>query len=157
MRKMLLGSFLMVGLLAYAQSPIAERILPGAVSDSEIGAVESRGGSVLFSTFSGIVPPGAPGPFTAACQNFTDDGFDYQATAADDFVVTGNGWVIDTVEVRGTYFNPPGVDPLALLNLLTFTFLGIAALSPILPTFPLVPSTLQKACLTLMCQMVTFW
>jgi hypothetical protein len=111
MRKMLLGSFLMVGLLAYAQSPIADRIQPSGVSEGEIGAVESRGGSVLFSTFSGIVPPGVPGPITAACQNFTDDGFDYQAVAADDFSVDGNGWVIDTVEVRGAYFNPPGMDP----------------------------------------------
>ncbi len=76
--------------------------LRAGFSSSDNESVESRG-TVLFSTFSGIVNPA---PFTISSQNFTDAGFTSQG--ADDFTVPGNGWTIDSVEVRGAYHNGAG-------------------------------------------------
>ncbi len=62
--------------------------------------------AVLYDQTSG---PGAAGAFTS--QNFeaANDAFDNQG--ADDFVVTGSGWVVNTVITPGAYFN--GVGPVA--------------------------------------------
>ena len=100
MRNLFYGLMLVLGSLAYAQQTVP----PGAVDkigavDQEIPKSTTRGGSVLFSTFPGIVNPS---PFTISSQNFTDASFTSQG--ADDFTVTGNGWTINMVEVRGTYY-----------------------------------------------------
>jgi hypothetical protein len=94
------GSLLLVGLLAYGQAP---NILPTGVDEFYPGPI-GRGGSALFTQMGGA----AAVPVVVNSQNFTDDGFVYANQGADDFVVTGNGWVVDSVEVRGGYFSGAG-------------------------------------------------
>jgi hypothetical protein len=102
---------MLMGLSAYAQIPNFVRL--GAQGEPEPPATQGRG-TVLFSTFAGIEPTI---PFAISSQNFTDFGFLSQG--ADDFTITGNGAVIQDVEVRGIYFaavdgGPTG--PAASLN-----------------------------------------
>ena len=103
MRNMLIGSLLFMGLFAFAQLPGNVQLANGAL-DNTSESLPDGGGSVLFSTFGGI----QPSPFTISSQNFTDDGFNFASQGADDFSVTGNGWIIETVEVRGSYFGGAG-------------------------------------------------
>lgn len=105
MRKAMIGLMVLFGLSAYAQTIPTNLLRGGAVGESESTVGSGRGGAVLFTTFPGIVNPN---PFTVSSQKFTDAGIDFASQGADDFVVTGNGWHIETVEVRGTYFGGAG-------------------------------------------------
>jgi hypothetical protein len=101
MRKMLFGALLVWGLFNIAQG---QNLESGATDATVPG--DRGGGSVLFSTIGGIDPVSA---FVITSQHFTDPVFnDFATHGADDFTVTGNGWEITTVEVRGAYFNQPG-------------------------------------------------
>ena len=93
--------------------------LVGGATDLTAMPSNVRGGVVLFESFSQIEPQ----PFSIASQNFPDENF--SAQGADDFVVTGNGWQVETVEVRGTYFN--GAGPAESINIY---ILGNAASLP---------------------------
>ncbi|MEM8960955.1 MAG: hypothetical protein AAGD38_05715 [Acidobacteriota bacterium] len=85
--------------------PSPDRVTAGAASDDV--ALQQAGVDVLFSSFSGI----ASGPFTVSSQLFLDLFVDpptnsvrFASAGADDFEVTGDGWRIEEIAVRGTYF-----------------------------------------------------
>lgn len=105
MRKMLIGSILLVCAAAFGQSQL-EYVQPGDLDDSNF-EIPNRG-SVLFSTFAGIDPPA----FAVISQNFTDDGIDFQTFGADDFTVPDCGWEINRIVARGNYSN--NLDPMSL-------------------------------------------
>ena len=99
MRQMLFGTLLMFGLAAFAQAPAPFQNLSPTGTD---GVATSQGqgrGTVLFSTFGGIVNPN---PVTVSSQNFLDLPPFFTA-AADDFTISDLGWTIAQVEVRGGY------------------------------------------------------
>ena len=104
--KKVLYTLMMVGSLTLLGQGVSADIGVGAPDTSITGP---RGGSVLFSTFSGI----APVANTVTSQEFTD--FPGTSTvSADDFVIPGSvvQWTIETVRVEGTYFNlSPGGGP----------------------------------------------
>ncbi len=100
MRKIAYGILLLWSLSAFAQPSL---YIQGTGPDAS--PPPSRGGgSVLFSTFSGIAPMST----TITSQVFTDFG-GFATNAADDFTVPASVglWVIDTVLVDGAYFNVP--------------------------------------------------
>jgi len=102
MRKIALGLLLLWSLFASAQPQL---YIQGTGTDAS--PPPSRGGgSVLFSTFSGI----SPNSTTITSQAFTDPGFGgFTTTASDDFTIPGSvgGWIIDKLMVDGAFYNVP--------------------------------------------------
>jgi len=95
---------------AAAAAPV--QLLRGAPSGDEPVSA-NLGGSVLFSTVGGIDPVEA---FVVTSQDFlfTAPGFeDYETLNADDFTVTDNGWLLEAIEVRGSYFGLPAPGPIS--------------------------------------------
>ena len=93
----------LVGLHGFAGLPILDRVSIDYSADAG-GAASSV---ELFSTFDGRPFPA----YVIACQKFTDQVLEgLTVYAADDFVVPGSvtEWVVDEVQVFGSYFFGPG-------------------------------------------------
>lgn len=111
MRKILCGCLLVFTFSALAQTTPPGPWKPGAIDDGPLPTAFA-GGTVLFSTFSGI----APQSFGVNSQVFTVSGgttgipAGYANTAADDFTIPASSglWNIETVQVQGSYFNGAG-------------------------------------------------
>lgn len=101
MRKLLLGSICLFGLLAYAQTgSIREAVTAGDV-DSTISARPGGRGALLFDSGAGVSPPA----FAVVSQHFTDDILEtpFDTFGADDFTVPDCGWEVTTVTAYGNY------------------------------------------------------
>ena len=95
--------------LAFAQNgaPKPFEILPVA-RDTHVPEPDRGGGTVLFSTFSGI----AADPFAIPSQRITDSGPNFlEIAAADDFEVPAavDGWRLREIRVVGVYDSGEGV------------------------------------------------
>ena len=113
MRKIFIGSIMIWGLFAFAQEfPLLHNFKPVLV-DTTVPSERVGTGTVLFTTMNGL----ADQINSAASQRTSDfgppgctSGNCYQSVAADDFVIpnTVTNWIIDSVEVVGTYDGADG-------------------------------------------------
>jgi hypothetical protein len=117
MRKLLLGSICLFGLLAYAQTgSIREAVTAGDI-DSTISARPGGRGALLFDSGAGVSPPA----FAVVSQHFTDAilATPFDTYGADDFTVPDCGWEVTTVTAYGNYSSailPPPLGPATSVN-----------------------------------------
>jgi hypothetical protein len=106
MRKHLFSLACTAALACTTTVTVASDVSPGTTSKNpEHPAMEKQ--LVLTDTYSGIAATDSQ----VVSSNFTDISPAASTNAADDFTVTGDGWVIETVEVRGYYSSGSGPVP----------------------------------------------